>query len=34
MSFNVKKSYILPTEYLYVLYVFQKKNNEVFPIQQ
>ena len=31
--FNVKKSYILPTEYLYVLYVFQGKNNDVFRIQ-
>jgi len=31
MSFNVKKSYILPTEYLYVLYVFQKKKQWSFP---
>jgi len=31
MSFSVKKSYVLPTEYFYVLYVFQIKNKGGFP---
>ena len=28
---NTKNSYILPTKYLYVLYVSQKKNSDFFP---
>ena len=31
--FNGKTSYILLTEYSCVLYVFQKENNDFFPLQ-
>jgi hypothetical protein len=32
-GFNIKKSYVLPTEGIYVLYGSQKKNSKYFLLQ-